>query len=136
MVEYARFPDIEAIAARALRDAGVCGGRCYGRIPADNPTYPVATVTRLGGTPSIERWLDSARIQVDVWGEDRAELRSEADDARLALHDAEGTSFAAESGFVTSVQDEMGLTFLPDVESGLSRYTFAVAIHAHTTFTT
>lgn len=135
MPVYSRFPDIEAMMARALRDAGVCGGRAYSSIPK-SPTWPLAVVQRLGGTPAVERRLDLARIQVDVYGNSKSEARLEADRARLALHEVEGTSFPTESGFITGVVDESGLTFLPDPVTGRDRYTLGVLVYASTLFTT
>lgn len=129
MSHYA-FPDIEAIAAQALRDAGVCGGRAYSSVPA-NPTWPLAVIRRLGGVPSVERWLDSARIQVDVYGANKSQARAEADSARRALHNAEGTTFATQAGYVTGVEDELGLSFIPDPTTMRDRYIFSVLVHAH-----
>lgn len=135
MVDYSRFPDSEAMAARALRDAGVCGGRAYSSIPR-TPVWPLAVVQRLGGTPIEERRLDQASIQVDVYGNSKSEARSEADSARRALHDAEGTPFYTEMGYLTGVEDQSGLTFLPDPLTNRDRYTFSVYLYAHTLFTT
>lgn len=135
MTELSRFPDIEAMAARALRNASVCGGRAYSSIPR-NPTWPLAVVQRLGGTPVDFRRLDQASIQVDVYGNDKSEARSEADSARVALHAAEGSSFYTEMGYLTGVEDQSGLTFLPDPVTNRDRYTFSVYLYAHTLYTT
>lgn len=135
MVDRSRFPDVEAMAARALREAGVCGGRAYSSIPG-NPTWPLAVVQRLGGVPPVPRRLDAARIQVDIYGNTKSEARAAADAARLALHRCEGTTFVSEMGYVTGVEDEMGMTFLPDPVTKRDRYTFAVIMYAHTAFTT
>lgn len=135
MVAYSRFPDIEAMMARALRSANVCGGRAYSSIPRD-PTWPLAVVQRLGGSPAVERRLDSASIQVDVYGNNKSEARAQADLARRALHGVEGTSFPTEMGYVTGVVDESGLTWVPDPITNRDRYTFSVAVFSHTLFTT
>lgn len=135
MVAYSRFPDAEAMAARALRTAGVCGGRAYSSIPR-TPIWPLAVVQRLGGTTAVERRLDQSSIQVDIYGNSKSEARAEADKARRALHLAEGTSFAIESGFISGVEDQSGLTFLPDPVTNRDRYTFSVNVYAHTLFTT
>lgn len=128
--KYANFPDIEAICAQIMRSANVAGGRVYSSMPR-TPTWPLALVIRVGGIPSVERWVDSASIQVDVYGNNKSEARSVADDARVALHMAEGSTVG--SGVVTSVQDNMGLTFLPDPDTNRDRYTFGVTIGCHTT---
>lgn len=135
MPTYSRFPDSEAMAARALRDAGVCGGRAYSSIPR-TPVWPLAVVQRLGGSSVVERRLDQASIQVDVYGNSKSEARAEADKARRALHLAEGTSFPTEMGFLTGVEDQSGLTFLPDPVTNRDRYTFSVYVYTHTLFTT
>lgn len=134
-VKYARFPDIEAIVGKALRDAGVCGGRVYSSIPR-SPVWPLIVVQRLGGSPSEPRALDRARIQADVYGNTKSEARAEADSARLVLHNAEGTIFPLEAGYITGVEDESGLTFLPDPVTNRDRYTFGVLVYSRTTFTT
>lgn len=134
-VDRARFPDAEAMASRALRNAGVCGGRAYSSIPS-NPTWPLAVVKRIGGIPTVPRRLDAARIQVDIYGNNKSEARAEADAARLALHRTEGTTFVIEQGYVAGVEDDLGLIFLPDPDTNRDRYTFGVALYTHTTFTT
>lgn len=135
MPAYSRFPDIEAMVARALRNAGVCGGRAYSSIPR-TPVWPLAVVQRLGGAPTESRRLDQASIQVDVYGSSKSEARLEADKARLALHQAAGTSFATESGYITGVEDQSGLTFLPDPVTNRDRYTISFYVYAHTLLTT
>lgn len=133
-VTYSRFPDIEAMIARALRSAGVCGGRAYSSIPRE-PTWPLAVVQRVGGTAADERRLDSARIQVDIYGNSKSEARAEGDKARKALHAAQGTSFPTEMGYITGVEDESGLTWLPDPTTNRDRYNLSVIVHAHTLYT-
>lgn len=135
MTAYSRFPDVEAMANKALRTANVCGGRVYSSIPR-TPTWPLVVVQRLGGSAAIERRLDQARIQVDVYGENKSQARAEADKARLALHAAEGIAFTTEMGFITGVLDESGLTWMPDPVTNRDRYTFGVLIFAHTLYTT
>lgn len=130
MSDWAGFPDTEAIAIKALRDAGVCGGRVYSSVP-NTPTWPILVVQRLGGLPAVERRLDRARVQVDAWGTNKAEARDAAEAARLALHRAEGDAFPSLAGYVTGVEDELGLMFLPDQETKRDRYIFAVAVYAH-----
>lgn len=131
---WANFPDIEAMAGKVLRDAGVSGGRVYSSIP-NNPTWPIVTYSRLGGIPPIERKLDRARIQIESWGNNRAEARDGAEAARKAIHQAEGTAVPSFAGFITGVEDELGLIFLPDPPTGRDRYIFAVAVYAISTTT-
>lgn len=135
MVAYSRFPDIEAMVGRVLRDANVCGGRAYSSIPRD-PTWPLVISQRLGGSPVDKYKLDSASLQIDVYGQNKAEARLEADKARVALHNAESDSFPVEGGLITSVEDSSGLTFLPDPVTNRDRYTFGVNVYALSLFTT
>lgn len=127
---YSPFPDIEAMVGAALRAEGVCGRRVYSSIPA-NPTYPLVTVARLGGVPPDRRRLDRARIQVDVYGNNKAEARDAAELARRVVLEMEGETFASFNGFVSDVEDELGLTFLPDQDTKKDRYLFAVGVFAH-----
>jgi hypothetical protein len=128
MSAYDAFPDVEAVSAAVLRDAGVCGGRVYSSIPA-RPEYPLATVKRTGGGSAEKHRLDAARIEVAVWAGNKADARDAADAARLALHSAEGSIIAGV--FVTGVADTDGLTWAPDSQTGRDRYTFTVTVYAH-----
>jgi len=127
--KWAPFPDIEAMIRSALADANVAGGRVYSSVPA-RPTYPLVQVQRLGGLPAVERRLDRARIQIDVWGNSKSEAFDIAETARLVAHEAEATAFGEWHGFITAVEDELGMTFLPDPETNRDRYVFAVAVYA------
>lgn len=118
-----------------LRTAGICGGRVYSSIPKD-PTYPLATVIRIGGIPAEKHWLDTASLQIEVWGNNKAEARDAADAARIAIHTAEGTTLPAQGGFISGVQDSLGLTFIPDPTTLRDRYLFGVVVTAHTTLVT
>lgn len=127
-MEFDTFPDSEAIASKILRDAGICSGRVYSSIPKKGVVWPLAVVKRVGGTPTDRRALDTPRIQVDIWGENKAQARDEAEAARVALHSAEGTTFTELAGRVTGVEDDLGLQFLPDPETARDRYFFAVRL--------
>lgn len=133
-MRYNPFPDIEAGCISALVGANVAGGNVASRVPASGD-FPCVVVRRLGGLPAVERHLDTARIQVDVWADDdaQAEARDIADTARRVLHELEG--YAIADGFVTAVTDETGLMLLPDPDTGRARYLFSVYVYAHTTTT-
>lgn len=123
------FPDIEAMAGAIMRTAGVCSGRVYPSVPKE-PVYPLVVFRRFGGVPTDRHALDYGRIQVDVWGDTKVHAREQASLARLALLKAEGTTLVALNGFISSVEDELGLSFQPDPETGRDRYIFGVAITA------
>jgi len=132
MPEYSPFPDSEAVVATAMAAANVCGRRIHSSIPA-TPTVPYAIVRRLGGVPVERHRIDQARIQIDVYGNTKAEARDQADAARLAVHALEGTTSDVWNAAITAVDDEVGLTFLPDPDTNRDRYTFSVIVTLHST---
>lgn len=130
MTSFSPMPDVEAVCVSALRAADVADGRAYGAVPAE-PEFPLILVQRVGGQPSVRRRLDRASIQVSAYGEDKAEARDAADAARLALMNAEATYFEELSAYVTGVEDELGLQWLPDPDTTRARYIFTVSVSAH-----
>lgn len=131
MTVVSPMPDIESVCSTALREAGVCGGRSYSSIPA-TPAWPLALVKRLGGTPIVWQRLDAARIQVEVYGNNKSEARDEADAARRALFALQGQVSSDGTAYVTGVRDELGLTWLSDPgHPKQDRYVFAVRCFAH-----
>jgi hypothetical protein len=94
------FPDVEGAVRDHLRAQNVCGGRVYFGVPDGDPTYPLATVQRVGGGGDIsEAPLDLALIQIDVWGRkdaaghtDKAAARAEANAVRTALQEIRGAT--------------------------------------------
>lgn len=130
--DFQAFPDAEAMAADILRAANICSGRIYSSRP-NAVTLPMAIVQRLGGLPSDRRAVDNPRIQVDIWGNSKSEARAAAEAAREALHRAEGTTFSSRNGYVNSVEDETGLTWLPDPETKEDRYVFGVIMGTRAT---
>lgn len=123
---FLHFPDTEAIASVALRNAGYRAGSS---IPA-NPTYPLLVIKRIGGTPADKRALDRANLQIDVWGNSKSECRDLANAARIVLMSLEGTTSSDFNGVVTCVEDNLGLFWLPDQETKRDRYIFGVSIYA------
>jgi len=129
------FPDVEAIVAQTLRDAGIAalGTRVYSSIPK-RPTYPLVVVQRTGGLPAVRRYLDSGTVQVEVWGTSKSEAHDIAQQARVELLDLEGTAVTDPvAAFITAVDDAVGLTWDPDTLTARDRYFFAVAIFARST---
>jgi hypothetical protein len=129
------FPDIEALCAEQVRET--LSARVYSSIPRD-PVYPLITVKRIGGVPAVRERLDSARLQLDVWGTSKSEARDLADQARVVLHGMESKVYSVTGGdavnaVVTGVVDNLGLTWLPDPVTDRDRYIFGVVIYAHST---
>lgn len=137
MPEYSVFPDAEAVCGSALQVANTSGlgKRVYSSFPSNvtNASFPLAIVQRLGGQPVEKHRIDQARIQLDVYGLDKASARDAADQARIVLHEMEGQAFPLWDAFVTNVDDEVGPSFLPDYDTGRDRYVFSVLVTLHTT---
>lgn len=140
MADFLVLPDAESISSYTLRNAGIAGLQgVYSSIPA-SPTYPLATVKRLGGVPTNRFRLDTARIQVDIWGGARGDgpgaptksaIHDIAQQARVALLQMEGQEFLAPvHAFVTAVRDSLGLSWSPDPTTSRDRYLFAVNVYA------
>lgn len=124
-------PDIESAVIAWLKDGAIAGGRVYSKIPTD-PAFPLVTVARIGGIPSVREHLDRANIQVDVWGGTKSEALDLAQQAREMLLEMEGqVSTDAAMIWISAVEDSLGLTYQPDEETGRERYLFAVNVHAH-----
>lgn len=132
------LPDLEAVASYTLRQAGF---RCYSSIP-NNPEWPIIVVHRAGGTPAIRDYLDTAMIQCDVWGgakDDEVPITKSAildiaQQARAELFSLEGTSMDTPVPvFVSAVDDAIGLSWLPDPDTGRDRYLFSVWLYGRAT---
>lgn len=127
----ATFTDAEAIVGTIIRSASTAAGsRVYSSIPA-NPSYPLAVVQRIGGLPLHRNAIDQAEIQVDIWAESKSAARSLADQARVALMAAEGTTVTAGAnvGFVYDISPSLGLTWAPDpANTTKERYIFGVRV--------
>lgn len=127
------LPDAELLAVGYLRGqaevAAIVGTRVYTELPAA-PVFPLLTLHRFGGVPTVPRRLDAARVQVEAWAETKFAARALAATAQAALFEMVGT-FA--SGVVTGVSYDLGLTWSPDtdVEPPRPRYIFGVIVHAH-----
>lgn len=138
-VEYATFPDSEALVATWLRQAGgVIPARVYSSIP-NTPTWPLLRVQRIGGLPKDRRWVDYPSLQVEVYGDT---LKSQAHDiaaaARARCMAMQGLIFTTEGGDgadaeVKAVEDTLGLTWLPDPSytPARPRYLFGIAVTLH-----
>lgn len=124
---YLHFPNTEAIAGVALRNAGFKAGSS---LPPKNTVWPFITVKRLGGVPQDKYMLDRANLQIDVWGNNKSDAHSTAQAARRVLHALEGTTSSDFNGVITCVEDSLGLFWLPDQETKRDRYIFSVMVYA------
>lgn len=124
-------PDMEAVCAVTLRTAAISGlgTRVYSSIPRD-PTYPLITVSRIGGLPSVREYLDAANIQIDVWGGTKSEAHDIAARARVVLLTLAGTSVTTPvAAWISAVEDSLGLSWQPDPLTGRDRYLFGVTVY-------
>lgn len=127
------LPDVEAIVAYELRTT--LSARVYSSIPRD-PVWPLITVKRIGGLPRDRARLDGPSLQIEVWGNSKAEARDLADAARVKLHAMEPKVCTTGAGYpvnatITGVADTLGLTWLPDPVTNRDRYLFGVTVFAH-----
>ena len=133
MVDYRTFPDAEALVLYHIRTSStIVGDRAYSEIPK-SPTYPLVVVRRIGGIPTIRQALDNASLQIDVWAATKAEAQEVAQEMRVTIHEAEGTTIntGTISGFVSAVDDSLGLTWSVDEDTQHPRYTFGVSVSLH-----
>lgn len=107
----------------------VVSSRISSQFPG-TPVYPLATVQRFGGV-STERRLDSASIQVDVWGSDEASASTAARTIHGALVAAK--NYVHSSGVLLGCSEELGLSWQPDTNypTPQPRFVFSVAAHLH-----
>ncbi len=138
-MNYLEFPDFEAIANKSLRDGGY---RVYSSVPS-NPEWPLMVVHRAGGFSPVRRYLDAARIQVDVWGGAKGDsepvpkstIHDMAAHARVLLLELEGTTINDPvDAFISAVDDAQSLMWLPDDSTGRDRYLFQVLIFGRTLY--
>lgn len=101
----------------------------------DGP-YPRLTITRLGGSPTPQpAHLDSARIQVEAWGDHakdgggKGQANLVARTAQAAMHDMVNVSH--EEGVVTDVQCILGPSWVPDQLTDRPRYLLDFIVRVH-----
>lgn len=130
MVDYDVFPDVEALVGAGVRTANLAGlgARVYSSIP-NSPTWPLVIIKRIAGIPVERHRLDQARVQVEVWGQNKGEAEALAQQVRVEIHRLEGT--APNGAVIAGVDDDLGLSWQPDPVTSRDRYIFGVAITLH-----
>jgi hypothetical protein len=128
------LPDVEAVVIGYLKASSsvtaiVPAARIRGMLPA-GPPWPFLTVHRVGGAPSVEQWLDSARIEVQAWSDSAPQANLLARTVRAALHNMTGVYTG---GVVTGVDDDVGPQMVPadDLTPAPFRYVATYTVHAH-----
>lgn len=137
MVLFKEHPDIEAVVRKRLSDANIplILTRWYTSVPKDAGKpgfeFPLGTVQRIGGLPAVREYMDSANIQIDVWGNSKSEAYDIVSKARVAILEMEGTTFTTPvNAYVSAVEDTLGVTWQPDDMTGRDRYLFGVYVYA------
>jgi hypothetical protein len=131
--DYLVMPDLEAVVRKRIADAGY---RAYSSVP-NTPTWPIAVVQRQGGSPAVRQYLDSARIQIDVWGGakgdasnvPKSQIQDMMQDIRVQILRLEGTKVTTPVGaWITAVEDG-GIVWMPDDSTGRDRYMLTVEVY-------
>lgn len=99
------------------------------RIP-ETPALPVVRVLRVGGTPTVRRHLDVARVQVDTYadGEEAKEIAHTV--ARLVQAALQEMPGSHDEGVVTGVDDGV-FRWAPDDDTGWAGYQADFLIYLH-----
>lgn len=133
------LPNVEAAVNMALHADDI---RACSSIPKKNPIFPLIVTMRLGGRPADKRALDAPRIQLEAWGAGAGEDAGETDkstvlnygrDAWKSLLEAEGETIELSDGervFISAVEPEIGLQWLPDPATGRPRYVASLRVFA------
>lgn len=121
-------PDVEAILAERLQEAPPLE-RVVDVLEPDKG-FPQIVIALVGGvwdrrTPVPI--LLGGRVQVDVYGDSKAQAHDLARSAEFRLLTAAG-AFAF--GSITGVESSLSLRWNPELESGRARYTFEVRVYA------
>lgn len=130
MTTYQVFPDAEAVLIQALNasEFPACAAL------SAQPDLPCVLVKRIGGVPAERHHLDLANIQIEVWGNDKAEASSLAQEVRAAIHGLEGIALTEQQtpAFISGVEDQLGIAWLPDPVTDRARYVFGVGVYLTT----
>jgi hypothetical protein len=104
-------------------------GRVSTEMPKD-AVMPRLRISRIGGVPDADGWIDRPRIAIEAWGSSKEEAWELASTSLAVLQFRLPAAPLAE-GVVTDVRADTGLAWAPDAETDLARYTFAVSLTAH-----
>ncbi len=126
--------DVEALVSQYLRSqsevTAYVGQRVYTAMP-ESKTFPLVRLTRIGGVPKMSRPMrvDSAHIQIDVFGGSKATALDTMDAIRLELSKVVDEDSTQPLGVVCGVRFGP-LAYLPDTtfEPAKPRYTLDVTV--------
>jgi len=133
MSDYVLMPDLEAVVRKTIADAGYSA---YSSIP-NSPTWPIVVVMRAGGFAAVHRYLDAARLQIDVWGGAKGDtsptpkstIQDMVQDIRRRVVRLEGTKVTTPVGAWISGVEDGSLIWLPDDDTGRDRYILTMEIY-------
>lgn len=120
------FPDVEEGMRAYLRaNAGiqaVVGGRVFFGVPKSSPTFPLITLSRVGGgDDASEAPIDQAVVMFNCWGGSKIEALRAANAIRRALRLIRGKTQVATGVFAHGAQVD-GVVFSPDPADDRPRY--------------
>lgn len=126
--------DVEALVSQYLRAqsevTAYVGQRVYTALP-ETKTFPLVRLTRIGGVPPMSRPLhmDTARLQIDVFGGSKATALDTIDAVREELAKIVDEAAVQPLGVVCGVRFGP-LAYLPDeaFEPAKPRYTLDVTV--------
>lgn len=126
--------DVEALVSQYLRAqsevTAYVGQRVYTALP-ESKSFPLVRLHRIGGTPPISRplHLDTAKLQIDVWGGSKATALDTMDAIRTELSKIVDEDPTQPLGVVCGVKFGP-LAYLPDesFSPAKPRYTQDVSV--------
>ena len=127
------LPNVEAAVNVGLQAVGL---RAYSTLPGKSPSFPLVVTYRAGGRPAEKHSYDSPRIQLEVWGDTSTTKSSLLNYAREVWREAlllEGETVELSDGeavFISAVDPEIGLQWLPDPPTGRPRYIASLRVTA------
>jgi hypothetical protein len=131
------MPDSELVCINYLLNKesvqNLVGDRVSSELPR-NLIFPFLTISRIGGIPVEQIWLEQSQIQVSSWAETKREAFKLASTARAALLDmGDGYRDDTEGAYVTGVEDLSGLLWMPDDSQTkpIPRYLFGISVYLH-----
>lgn len=135
--DHIPLPDAELVCVNYLNDKPSIQDLVENRISTELPRdleFPCITISRIGGYPVEDIWLDNVHIQVSSWANTKREAYVVASTARAALLDmGYGYRDEVEGAYVTGVIDLSGLLWMPDDSQTkpIPRYLFGISVYLH-----
>ncbi len=128
------MPNVERLLVQHLLGdaeltAVIGSNRVSTELPA-NAALPRVRVSLIGGTVRVRSWLYEVRLGLEAWGA----TKDEAWDAlAAAIASVEGGLDGAlvEDGVVTATDQDTGIVWSPDPETGTARYLTTVSLTVH-----